>query len=792
MGNEIEFQDQMRYCSFIGESCTRSSPEVDDFKIFFAYPSEPKIQGYIKDICNNKLLTGLNLFPWEKLSDTAGILFCKICSQILESRTIVSDITYINQNVLFELGFAIANRKIPILIRETNRESIVIDALKDVKRIDYNDIDVLATKLSRANFEEFPYPELMKETKEPLVFFVSADANMPVKRPIYKCLDDFCRDCLYKIQVDDSSEIMSHELIYLLRTINKSELIVCHMVGTDYKGYNEINAHVALLAGYALGKQKKILILQERPADRMLDLHQVRKEYKDRKDAIEILENLLKPLRQIRLEYLESQRKVKEYGHLREELSFTLGKSAAELDIHLNDYFIYTDDYLAAKNSKNYLFIGRRGSGKSANFLQLSKNFKNNSRNIVVDITPSKLQLISSIEKLTSQVGQGRITALFEMFWQYVLLTEIAIQCQKYEIDHHMFTHDVESFLEVAKLLEKHIFTDSPFDVRFSQMIDSFIDLSLRNKDNDLRKVILQKYYKEYFPKMQTVIKNVSDSHPIIVLIDNLDEDWDTKNMPSVSVMINSLFDIINEVNINHIFGNCTVFCFLRTDIYQISSKFDPDFDKRQPRILKWDSDSLKALICERIAAAKNLIERDYDKLWKSVFGDNIDLIGDSFNYILSRTMLRPRDILTFCTIVLENLQTNKKTVLDSKILQESESAYSDYLLRSVRQEYRIGYPDVQDICIEVFLGKSSTFTENQLRERIQNYVFSKQNYSIDDIIKFCFQSGVLGIAFDGNIHYEYEGRDFDLLINYGRRNPKGFYFAIHPGLHKYLEINNN
>lgn len=789
MENITLTKNNERYCAFTNASCVRLLPKEDDLKIFFAYPSEKKIKGYISDICKHKELKDLTLFPWEKLSDTAGILFCKICLQILESRAIVADITHINQNVLFELGFAIANWKIPILIKEEYRESLIIEALEDVKRIDYSDLDALVGKLYHAFFEEFPYPELIDDAADSLVFFINADANMPVKRPIYKYLDEFCRDCLYKIQVDDSSEMMSHKLIHLLKTINMSEIVVCHMVGTDYKGYDEINAHVAFLAGYALGRQKKILILQEQPADKMLDLHQVRREYKDRKDVIQILENWLNPMRQSRLKYLESERRTKERVNLREELSFTLGKSAAELDVILDDCFINTDDYLAAKNFKNYLFIGRRGSGKTANFFQLSKNFRKNSRHIVVDIMPSKLQLLSSIDKLYNHIGQGHITALFEMFWQYVLLTEIAIQCQKYEASHNIFMDNPKPFFDVAKLLEAHIYTDSPFDMRFNELIDHFCDLTLQSKSDDLRSVILQNFYKEYFPKMQTAIKDISHNHPIILLIDNLDSDWDTKNMPGISAMINSLFDVMNRINSSHIFGNCNVICFLRTDIYQISSKFDSDFDKRQPKILKWDSNLLKTLISERIAAAKGLIEEDYDKLWESIFGNNIDSLGSSFSYILERTMLRPRDILTFCTIILETLHKNKKNIVDMQIMHESELLYSEYLLRSIRQEYRIGYPDIQDICLEVFFEKNATFTESQLKDRIKNYVISNPEYSIEDIIKFCFQSGMLGIVLDEIIHYEYEGKDFDFLINRARQNTKGFYFVIHPGLRKHLEI---
>jgi hypothetical protein len=780
-----------KYCAFTADSCVRSLPEQNDLKLFFAYPSENKIKGYIRDICKHKKLVTLELSTWENINDVGGIIFCKICKQILESRSIVADVTYINQNVLFELGFALANGKIPILIKEQGRNTNVVDILRDIKRIDYNDIDVLVDRLYHACFEDFPFSNLDEDekSKEDTVFFINANANMPVKRPIYKCLEEFCRDCFYDIHIDDASEIISHKLIHLLKMINASELVICHMVGTDYNGYDEINAHVAFLAGYAMGKHKKVLILQEQPSDKMLDLQQVRREYKNRKDAVQILDKWLAPIKKERLELLSEERKSNEYDAIHESLSFTLGKPAAEYDSALDDCFIMTDDYTAAKQLKCHLFIGRRGSGKTANCLQLSKDFKKNSNNIVVDILPSKLQLASAIDTLYTRVGQTGATALFEMFWQYLILTEIAIQCQRFESSNNIFMSDPKPFYDVRKLLQDHIYTDTEFDGRFNELINRFCDLALQAKSDNIRAEVLRNFYKDYFPKMQIAIKNISDLHPIMILIDNLDKDWDSQNMISVSAMINSLFDVMDKININHLFGNCNVIAFLRADIYSISSKYDSDFDKRQPRILAWDPDSLKALVCERIASAKGLVETDNEKLWVSIFDNNIEPFGDSFNFIVSRTMLRPRDILTFCTIILDNLNNDNVTAINSKIIDKSEIAYSQYLLLSIRQEYLIGYPNIQDVCADVFLEKNATIAESELRNRIKNYVLKNTAYSIDSLIRFCFKSGLLGILIEEVVHYSYEGRDYDFLIKRASQSSKGVNFFVHPGLHKFLEI---
>ena len=186
----------------------------------------------------------------------------------------------------------------------------------------------------------------------------------------------------------------------------------------------------------------------------------------------------------------------------------------------------------------------------------------------------------------------------------------------------------------------------------------------------------------------------------------------------------------------------------------------------------------------------KEIFEDVYStKLWGSIFGSDIDSIGDSFNFIVNRTMLRPRDILTFCTIILDNLNSNNVTSINSIIIDKSELAYSQYLLSSIRQEYSIGYPNIQDICADVFLGRNATISEPELKKRIKNYVLKNTAYSIDSLIHLCFNSGLLGILIEGVVHYNYEGRDYDFLISRARQSLKDIYFYVHPGLHKFLEI---
>jgi hypothetical protein len=777
-------------CSFQGTACNKVLEEQNDLKVFLAYPSRDKIRGYMEDLCSQKQLNGLTMFPWEKLSDAAGIIFCKICGHILSSRAIVADITYLNQNVLFELGFGIASKKIPILIREKGRNEKIPSILQDIKRIEYSDINALAGQLYHAVFDDFPFTELYDAPTPdmPFLFFINADANMPVKRPIYEHLEKISKDISLRILIDDSSEIMGHKLIFLLRSIEQSSAVVCHMVGTDFRNFDDINAQVAFLAGYALGRNKKILILQESPADKMIDLQQVRREYKTRAEAIHLLNMWIQPLIDERKAQMEHSKKAVAFVTLQEKLSQALGHPAAEYDTNLENYFIDTPEYLEAKNLRRYLFLGRRGSGKTANFIQLYNNFVSQSRTVVTRIIPSKLQIIGSIDRLHEAIGLEKTTALFEMFWKYIILTEIAISCTNYA-SKKTYLAEPGLFKTVGSLLEEtKTDTGSEFDLRFNTMIDSFTQSVLESKPSNIRAHILSNFYKEHYPKLKKSVQSIGEQHPIVVIIDNLDKDWSALELISISSLINALFGVMAEINILNEFGNCRVVTFLRTDIYKISSKYDPDLDKRQPSFLTWTPETLKQLICERIVQVDEFRGKPDNEVWCTVFGDRFEHIGNTFEYIIKRTMLRPRDLLSLCTTVLEYMNQRNLTSVTEDVIIKAEKSYSEYLLKNLRQEYTVGYPDLEDLCLQLFLGKSNIVSVTQLKARLADCLSTQQGHGINETIRFCFDVGVLGVILDSTDYYAFQGHTFEKLITLAQSKGEPV-FVVHPGLNSVLDL---
>src|SRR5581483_6616964 len=93
---------------------------------FMGYASEPEINRETLHTAAELLnKTGIvDVTTWEDLRMSGRILVKRILEGIQNSEVVAADVTTLNENVLFELGYAIALGKIPwILLDRTDAEA---------------------------------------------------------------------------------------------------------------------------------------------------------------------------------------------------------------------------------------------------------------------------------------------------------------------------------------------------------------------------------------------------------------------------------------------------------------------------------------------------------------------------------------------------------------------------------------------------------------------------------------------------------------------------------------------
>jgi len=104
-------------------------------KAFFAYPANPPALAETIRTASARISTPtLTITPWEKARVGCVAIIDEICRLIIDSDLFLADVTGINANVMFELGYAVARNK---------HVWLVLDATRESSRRDYEQLRVL-------------------------------------------------------------------------------------------------------------------------------------------------------------------------------------------------------------------------------------------------------------------------------------------------------------------------------------------------------------------------------------------------------------------------------------------------------------------------------------------------------------------------------------------------------------------------------------------------------------------------------------------------------------------------
>ena len=156
---------------------------------FFAYPSSPStipeiIGTAVRDLNNSALVS---IKTWQQCRVGGNVIIHELCREIAKAQFFCADITGMNANVMFELGYAIARNKRTWLILDTSfsESKIVFDQLRILTTVGYlgycNSQEITARfmgqnpsfDLNNTIFENAIKPSLVPTTKATLLYLRS-------------------------------------------------------------------------------------------------------------------------------------------------------------------------------------------------------------------------------------------------------------------------------------------------------------------------------------------------------------------------------------------------------------------------------------------------------------------------------------------------------------------------------------------------------------------------------------------------------------------------------------------
>ncbi len=431
--------------------------------------------------------------------------------------------------------------------------------------------------------------------------------------------------------------------------------------------------------------------------------------------------------------------------------------SAEDDEAFLADCFVETTDLsrIASPTNARCIALGRTGAGKSAILLHLEDNFPN-----VVRLNPDSLSLnyISNSTILTYFESLNiDLDVFYQLLWRHVLTIEL-LQLKKQFSDEQISQRVIASFYERLRPNEKKrralnylfkfgdsFWSDTEHRVRevlhkieksledeIGFSIEAFkakVNASSKDKDassvqqtievlNKAQNVVNGVQFQELNYVMEFLSEDVFNdlNTQYFIIIDDLDTGWvhDKLRFKLVRALIETLRKFRKVKNLKIVIGLRAD--LLETVLSETSARgFQTEKYEDMMLRLRWSKEELKTFTNKRI---EHLFKDQYTNTvptFEDVFSARVGS-QDTFDYILDRTLHRPRDIIVFINECLDNLSGGSH--IGQKIVRNAEAGYSKKRLRSLADEWREAYGDLEEP-INVLRELEVRFTVKDVSDKV-------------------------------------------------------------------------
>jgi hypothetical protein len=744
---------------------------------FFAYPSKPPhiaevINAAVKDIQQS---TSTVIRTWEQCSVTGKVIMSELCQEIREAGLFCADITGMNANVMFELGYAIAANKRVWLVLDTSISGakIAFDQVRVLTTIGYasycNSADIKTKFLQEAPqydlentlFERAIRPSLSPISNPALLYLKSrheTEASIRISKRISAAP--------IRVIVDDPRESGVQSLTWYGRQLYAAEAVVCHLTNPEREGARLHTARYALVAGMAFGMGKQLLMLSEGDFLAPIDYRDLLRQYRTASEATRFLDDWLAPFESSWRDADRCHRSYAATVELATELKgVQLGEYIAEneSDRLVQDYFVETSAYREALQGSHTVFVGRKGTGKTANLLKLASTLGKDRRNLVCVIKPVAYELHGIVELMKKYKGRDLKGYAVETLWKFLLYTEMAnATVQSIEGRPDGVIRDGEE--AIIRLLDeggKALRED--FSVRLERCVRSLLTSSDSQQSGTVegaRLAISEAVHRDVLGQLRIALgEALRDKTRVVILVDNLDKAWDRQSdLDELAEFLLGLLGASGRVQQD--FGrsdsrrqsvNISLCIFLRSDIFYKLTEVAREPDKIMYSRLAWhDPELLLRVVEERFVTSHGGNAQPHE-MWSRYFCPRVKGLPIR-DYITSVTLARPRDLLFFVKAAVATAVNRGRTMVQESDILDAEKDYSQYALDRILDEDGIGLNALQAVLYE-FVGRPPAYSEGELHVLLHKAGIEPE--SIQDVIDHLSALTFLGIEVaDGEFRF--------------------------------------
>jgi energy-coupling factor transporter ATP-binding protein EcfA2 len=390
--------------------------------------------------------------------------------------------------------------------------------------------------------------------------------------------------------------------------------------------------------------------------------------------------------------------------------AINLGAPAAERDTEgLEHYFVESDAFRRVLSGETTVVLGNRGAGKSAIFQMLARRSRATGSRVIElapdDYSYEMLQRSMQSEQDGSWAKHGAYAAA----WKYTLLVLIMKELCKKQV-----RSKNASEAAIRKYVRDHHYQPGMGKLwALISYLKRLEGLKIGRFDAQVKTRELERLYKlEEIRYLLPHLQKALEGQRVVVIVDELDKGWDSSE--DAQAFIAGVFQA--SVWLNQLSTNLHVYMSLRQELYENTPSLYEDAQKYRDLIetVSWTEQELRSLIARRVRySLPRLADYTDERCWRTLFAASPS--ADSFQYVVDRTLLRPREIILFCAQCLHTAGTSGAALpIQQDTIALAEIEYSRGRTHDVAAEQRYQFPDLLSV-FEAFRGQPDALERGEL-----------------------------------------------------------------------------
>ncbi len=772
----------------------------DEPSVFFAYPSTPASCDESMRIASSELRgAGIVGVTWRELNPAGRLLIDTITAQIDQVDAVVAEVSSMNRNVLFEAGYALAKNKKLLLAVDESLDSARrlwdgVQLLSSIGRLDYHGNGAELARQIISSFET-------AQTAESLLAAVLAEGapqqmdavfapTVPVRFQAADMLDKELnnRGSIHVLASGDDLGLAP--LSYYAQEIFRSSAAIFHLMNPDRTRANEHNARASFLAGFAYGWQRPTLMLAEWEYASPLDYRDILFNYQTAAKMVRRVDDWLSSLP---LQPGSSRR----LGRLALQLDLpvsSFGQYVAENeDSRLDQYFLPTHEFASLTRGEASVFVGRKGTGKTATMIQAAADLSKDRRNFVVKVKPSSYELSGLVDLVARFEVRSGGEYLLNSLWMYLLTTEVAVQLVRSAEATRAGIGGSTGTVALDRRLEQMGVNRGDMATRLEDAVSAIANRACSAPVGEFRDTVASALRSHWLKDLQREIREATKSKygRIAILVDNLDKAWERgADFEVSSRLLLALLSAMGQFRRALEGGDLldvTLGIFIRADIYEVMTSYAREPDKIGPLVVQWTDRHLLARVLEERYAANRRRQRVGEDMWATIFPSEVHGLPTK-DYLLWRILPRPRDVIYFGNAALTTAINRHHSIITQDDIDMADEQYSRFAFDALVVE-----SDAQDFDVEellfAFAGVNATLAESDLIE-----ILAEVDADPNAARSWLLRTSFLGIEIaEGDFRHVEGQAEVDRKLKVARRlagrAPRELRFRVHPAFRHHLDV---